>query len=82
MSSNTVPVPILFTSNDSNTNSKLCDGESRCCNSESKTDEKDKTLHIVDSEAKTEDQLMINLQADKSNSQQSRSTDSYERKQT
>ena len=39
------------TSNDS----KLCDGVSRCCNSESETEEKDKTLHILDSEAKTED---------------------------
>ena len=46
------------TSNDSNTNSKLCDGVSRCCNSESETEEKDKTLHILDSEAKTEDQFV------------------------
>ena len=40
-----------MTSNDS----KLCDGVSRCCNSESETEEKDLTLHILDSEAKTED---------------------------
>ena len=46
------------TSNDSNTNSKLCDGVSRCCNSESETEVKDKTLHILDSEAKTEDQFV------------------------
>ena len=45
-----------MTSNDSNTNSKLCDGVSRCWNSE--TEEKDKTLHILDSEAKTEDQFV------------------------
>ena len=45
------------TSNDSNTNSKLCDGVSRFCNSESETEEKDKTLLILDSEAKTEDQF-------------------------
>eukprot|EP00731_Ephydatia_muelleri_P025547 Em0017g630a len=43
--------PTDVTSNDS----KLCDGVSRCCNSESETEEKDKTLHILDSEAKTED---------------------------
>ena len=47
-----------MTSNDSNSNSKLCDGVSRCCNSESETIEKDKTLHILDSEAKTEDQFV------------------------
>ena len=46
------------TSNDNNTNSKLCDGVSRCCNSESETKEKDKTLQILDSEAKTEDQFV------------------------
>eukprot|EP00731_Ephydatia_muelleri_P021616 Em0014g207a len=46
------------TSNDSNTNSKLGDGVSRCCNSESETEEKDKTLQILDSEAKTEDQFV------------------------
>eukprot|EP00731_Ephydatia_muelleri_P003055 Em0001g3055a len=36
--------PTDVTSNDSNTNSKLGDGVSRCCNSESETEEKDKTL--------------------------------------
>ena len=43
-----------MTSNDS----KLCDGVSRCCNSESETEEKDKTPHILDSDAKTEDQFV------------------------
>ena len=42
----------------SNDNSKLCDGVSRYCNSESETEVKDKTLHILDSEAKTEDQFV------------------------
>ena len=43
-----------MTSNDS----KLCDSVTRCCNSESETEEKDKTLHMLDSEAKTEDQFV------------------------
>ena len=47
-----------MTSNDNNTNSKLCDSVSRCCNYASETEEKDKTLQILDSEAKTEDQFV------------------------
>jgi hypothetical protein len=50
--------PQDVTSNDSNTNSKLCDNVSRCCNSESETEEKDKTLLILDSEATTEYQFV------------------------
>ena len=67
MSSNTVPIPTYYifnnsqdvTSNDSNTNSNYVTcSVSRCCNFESETEEKDKTLHILDSEAKTENQFV------------------------
>ena len=58
-----------MTSNDS----KLCDSMSRCCNSESETEEKDKTLHILDSEAKTEDGRQKQLPTIE------KSTDLYER---